>query len=89
VMRLWLSPGGAVTHVQLAGSTGSQSLDAAIGDALEHIDIGVPLPVGLPQPVKLAILPGTTTGDAACPASDAAGLADTESHPVTRGGHQP
>jgi hypothetical protein len=73
VMRLWLSPAGAVTHVQLGGSTGSPSLDTAIGNALEHISIGAPVPAGLPQPVKLAILPRVTPGDAACPSSDAGG----------------
>lgn len=71
VMRLWVNPAGAVSHVQLGGSTGSSSLDAAIGDALEHIDIGAPAPTGLPQPVKLAILPRATPSKAACPASDA------------------
>ncbi len=57
VMRLWLSPGGAVTRVELAHTTGSSSLDLAIGGTLERLDVGVPTPSGLPQPVKLAILP--------------------------------
>jgi Secretin and TonB N terminus short domain len=57
VMRLWLSPGGAVTHVQIGGSTGSRA----------------PVPAGLPQPVKLAILPRVTPSDAACPPNDAGG----------------
>jgi hypothetical protein len=71
VMRLWLSPGGTVTHVQLGDSTGSTSLDAAIGNALDHVRIGAPVPAGLPQPVKLAILPPAKPGDVACPPTDA------------------
>jgi hypothetical protein len=73
VMRLWLSPGGAVTHVQLGGSTGSSGLDMAIENALAHINIGAPVPAGLPQPVKLAILPRMTPSDAACPTGEAGG----------------
>jgi len=71
VMRLWISPAGAVNHIRLGGSTGNPSLDTAIGDALEHIDIGAPAPVGLPQPVKLAILPRATPSEAACSPSEA------------------
>jgi len=66
VIRLWLNPAGAVTRVELGSSTGDPGLDLAIGDALRHIDIEMPAPAGLPQPVKLAIMP-LTTGDAACP----------------------
>jgi hypothetical protein len=57
VIRLWLSPGGEVIRVELAHTTGSSSLDLAIGDSLERLDVGAPTPNGLPQPVKLAILP--------------------------------
>jgi hypothetical protein len=57
VMRLWISPAGLVSHVELAMPTGSRNLDMAIGDAIQHIDIGVRPPNGLPQPVKLAIMP--------------------------------
>jgi hypothetical protein len=65
VMRLWLSPAGAVTRVDLASTTGNPGLDRAIGDTLQHLEIGAPAPRDLPQPVKLAILPRATS--AACP----------------------
>jgi hypothetical protein len=72
VTRLWLSPAGAVTRIELGNSTGDSSLDLAIGAALRHIDIGVPVPSGLLQPVKLAIMP-RATGVAACLPADAGG----------------
>jgi hypothetical protein len=69
LMRLWLSPAGMVTRVELSSTTGNPSLDMAIGDALKHIDVGAPTPSGLPQPVKLAVMPHTAN-DAACPPGD-------------------
>jgi hypothetical protein len=66
VMRLWVSAAGVVTHVELASPTGDQSLDTAISDALQHIDIGMRTPSELPQPVKLAVMPYSTDA-AACP----------------------
>jgi hypothetical protein len=66
VMRLWLNPEGTVTQVKLGVSTGSPGLDMAIENALEHIRVGAPVPAGLPQPVKLAILPRATSSDPGC-----------------------
>jgi hypothetical protein len=71
VMRLWLSPSGAVMRVELANTTGNPNLDLAIGDALEHVNVGAPAPSDLPQPVKLAIVPHTAS-QPAC-SSDEAG----------------
>lgn len=68
VLRLWLDPAGAVTHVELASSTGDSKLDMAIAAALKHADVGEAPPAGLPQPVKLAILPATS--DSACADAD-------------------
>jgi hypothetical protein len=68
VMRLWLNTAGAVTRIEFADSTGNPSLDMAIGNALQRLNVGVPAPAGLPQPVKLAILP-TSKDAAACPPS--------------------
>jgi hypothetical protein len=72
VMRLWLSAVGTVTRVEISSTTGSPSLDVAIGDALKQIDVGAPTPSGLPQPVKLAILP-RAVNDAACPSGEEVG----------------
>jgi hypothetical protein len=69
VMRFWLSSVGAVTRIEFADSTGNPSLDMAIGHALQRLDVGMPAPAGLPQPVKLAILPMTRDA-AACPPSE-------------------
>lgn len=57
VLRLWLDPAGAVTHVELASSTGVPSFDTTIVATLQDVEVGLPRPDGLPQPVKLAILP--------------------------------
>jgi hypothetical protein len=71
VMRLWLSPSGEITRVELAHTTGSSSLDQAIGGSLARLDVGAPIPSGLPQPVKLAILP-RPVNEPVCP-SDGVG----------------
>jgi hypothetical protein len=66
VMRLWIDPTGLVERSELATSTGNPRLDLAIGASLRNLDIGAPVPIGLSQPVKLAILP-RAEGEAACP----------------------
>ena len=72
VMRLWLSTAGMVTRVEVSSTTGSPRSDRAVGDALKQIDIGAPTPRGLPQPIKLAILP-RAANDAACSSGEEAG----------------
>ncbi|WP_225705209.1 STN domain-containing protein [Bradyrhizobium cenepequi] len=67
VMRLWFDPAGVVTRAELGHSTGDRKLDMAVTSTLQHLDVGAPLPSGLPQPVKLAIMPRATES-AACPA---------------------
>jgi hypothetical protein len=66
VVRLWIDPKGMVTRSELATSTGNPALDLAIDGSLRNLDIGAPVPIGLAQPVKLAIMP-RTEGVAACP----------------------
>jgi hypothetical protein len=70
VIRLWLQPDGIAKRVELAVSTGSQSSDAAVTDALQHLDVGNPAPTSLPQPIKLAIAP-RATGDTSCSSAPA------------------
>jgi Secretin and TonB N terminus short domain len=67
VMRLWFDPAGVVIRAELGHSTGDRKLDMAVTSTLQHLDIGAPLPSGLPQPVKLAIVPRATE-NGACPA---------------------
>jgi TonB family protein len=64
VMRLWLNPDGTVTRVELGHTTGNPTLDMAIGDTLQNINVGAPTPSGLPQPVKLAIVPRVISDEA-------------------------
>jgi hypothetical protein len=65
VIRLWLYPKGTTKQVEVAVSTGSPSRDVAIADVLRRVEIGMPVPSNLPQPIKLAIVP-QTTDDAIC-----------------------
>lgn len=67
VLRLWLDAAGAVVRVELASSTGDSKVDMTIARTLQHVDVGMPRPGGLPQPVKLVILPDT--GGPACAGS--------------------
>lgn len=65
VFRIWLDQAGGVTRVELAGSTGSSQTDGLLLSILRRATVGEPPPQGLPQPIKLAILPGMNA-DAAC-----------------------
>lgn len=87
VMRLWLDSAGTVTRVELGNTTGNPTLDAAISDALQHINVGVPTPSGLPQPVKLAIVPHTVN-DEVC-LSDQAGDQPVPISPADVRGRRP
>lgn len=64
VLRLWLDPAGVVTRVELASSTGDSSIDTTIAATLQDVEVDLPRPDGLPQPVKLAILPDVSGGSA-------------------------
>ncbi len=69
IIRLWVSPAGLVTQVELASPTGDRNLDMAIADAIRHVDIGARPPSGVPQPIKLAIMPNSSDATA-CPSDD-------------------
>jgi periplasmic protein TonB len=56
-VRLWLDGQGAVTRVDLAGSTGDKDLDKQLRDLLASIDrVGEAPPNDMPQPVKIRIV---------------------------------
>ncbi len=59
VVKFWMGPSGVVQRSELIGSTGDQSRDSAFEAALETIKIGRPPPAGMPQPVTMAVLPGS------------------------------
>jgi Secretin and TonB N terminus short domain len=84
VMRLWFDPAGVVTRAELGHSTGDRKLDMAVISTLQHLDVGAPLPSGLPQPVKLAIMPRATES-AACPAERPGLRAQDDSRSVAPG----
>jgi hypothetical protein len=57
VIRLWLNPDGKAKLAELAISTGSPRRDSAISGVLGQVEVGLPVPKNLPQPIKLAIAP--------------------------------
>jgi hypothetical protein len=65
VIRLWLYPNGKARLAELAISTGSPGRDTAITGVLGRVEVGLPVPRNLPQPIKLAIAP-RGGDDAAC-----------------------
>ncbi|HVJ51881.1 MAG TPA: STN domain-containing protein [Aliidongia sp.] len=67
-MKLWIDPAGTVLRTSFLDSTGRPGLDAALGAALARLQIGVPPPVDLPQPVVVLILPQAAHDDD-CPAA--------------------
>lgn len=56
-VQLWIAEYGVVRRVSVLGSTGDFRRDDAIAQALQHLDLGMRPPPGLPQPLTLAILP--------------------------------
>ncbi|CAB3631213.1 STN domain-containing protein [Achromobacter pestifer] len=63
-LQLRLDDGGHVTRMRLLDTTGSGQVDAAVTSAIQGMDIGVPPPAGMPQPVSVLLVPGGTH----CPA---------------------
>jgi TonB family protein len=56
VVKVWVSPYGAVEQVKLARSTGNPSTDAAIREVLAGLtNMAYTPPEGMPQPVRLRI----------------------------------
>ncbi|MCK9915647.1 STN domain-containing protein [Microbacteriaceae bacterium K1510] len=67
VIRLWFEPSGVVSRAELGHSTGDHKLDMAVKRTLHRLDVGAPLPSGIPLPMKLAIVPAVAES-ATCPA---------------------
>ncbi|NVO13599.1 MAG: hypothetical protein HXX10_06135 [Rhodoplanes sp.] len=60
LVRLWISPSGAVGRADAVTSTGDRARDALLSDALRGLRIDPP-PPGLPQPVTLLIAAGNSS----------------------------
>lgn len=65
-VQLWIAEYGVVRRVSVMGSTGDFRRDDAIAQALQHLDLGMRPPPGLPQPLTLAILPSRLDQGLAC-----------------------
>jgi TonB family protein len=63
VIRLWLTPSGAVERAELLSSTGNRTRDGAFAAALQSVRASTPPPAGLPQPVTMVVFP-RPSGDA-------------------------
>jgi periplasmic protein TonB len=53
--KLWLSPDGAITRVELIGSSGTESIDTALLNVLRGLHIDTPPPPSLSMPVRVAM----------------------------------
>lgn len=56
-LQLWLAPGGTITDVRLLTSSGAVRRDRDVAERLQGLDIGVPLPVGMAQPLTVLLTP--------------------------------
>jgi hypothetical protein len=56
-MRFWIDSAGNVARFEQLGTTGAPDLDARIGRTLTRLNIGVPPPAELPQPVLVVVVP--------------------------------
>lgn len=66
-LQLWIAPGGGIQRVALIGSTGDEDRDATLVAALRDLVVDTVPPVGVPQPITMAIVPRLPheTGDCA------------------------
>ena len=71
LVRLWIAPSGMVSRAELLSSTGAGQRDAAYTAALLSLDVGVPPPPAMPQPVTMMILPRSSPEAAGCAAMEA------------------
>lgn len=66
LVRLWITPAGAVSRSELMGTTGETRRDLAYGNVLRNLGIGRPPPEGMPQPITLAVMPAGTAAAGGC-----------------------
>lgn len=56
-VSFWIGSSGAVSRVELLGSTGDRDLDATIDQTIRGLAVGAPPPQGFAQPVTMMIAP--------------------------------
>lgn len=66
IVRLWISPSGAVARANILSTTGSGEHHLAYVAALRKLVIDQAPPKGMPQPVTLMVLPRTSPTAAEC-----------------------
>lgn len=57
VVSFWIGASGAVSRVELLGSTGDRNLDATIDQTIRGLIVGAPPPQGFAQPVTMMVTP--------------------------------
>ncbi len=67
IVRLWISPSGAVARADFLSPTGSEGRDRAYAAVIRALAIGQAPPKAMPQPVTLMVLPRTSRTAAECP----------------------
>jgi hypothetical protein len=65
-IKLWVEPSGAVAAVKFLDTTGDAARDRMLSVDLEHMEIGVPPPPDMRQPITLMIQPQSAHGVPAC-----------------------
>lgn len=70
-LQFWIDPAGKVAQFARLGSAGSAAADAGIDRALGRMQVDVPPPAGLPQPVTLVVVPQGSGITMACDGSPA------------------
>ncbi len=72
--RLWIGPSGAVERSVLLDGTGDSKRDASLSQLLNHLSVGGPPPVGMPQPATILVMPATPQQTGDCVPAGNAGL---------------
>lgn len=62
IIQLWVGPGGRIQRLELSRSTGNATLDARLKQTLlDAVEIGLPPPDGLPQPIRIRLVSRATS----------------------------
>jgi hypothetical protein len=69
IFSFWLGSSGVISHAQVLGSGGGSARRDAITATVLGLQIGVPPPPGLPQPVTMVIFPLSAEEPADCPST--------------------
>jgi hypothetical protein len=68
IFKFWLTASGAISRADVIASAGDSARDGMIAKLIEGLNVGVPPPAGLPEPITMAVFPPLAEEAPGCPA---------------------